>query len=465
MVQASIDIHVVRDIDRGPRRPGHNGLVAQQPRQFLRPWCVAPVRPGETLRRVSVMGDTMLDSVVQWNNLPMTFAEIGLWYVPFSRMPDWMRQIIIGTGYRYLNLADITGITAAVAQGATAAEIAAQGHTTPGLQAILRGWAGEVGGPQAGPQASESVYAPFASHGTYAIAEDWYDLVSNDYDNAVLMSNEPVLSEYTRGATSTNFDVGLAGLDPDPSAVTSLADLIEQLFLLSSSELSWPEYLALAGVDPRQSDHMTHPIMIRHGFVGPMGDGHLVHGAYNAFDNDLQSDSFTSTRQVEGDSDDATSMEWDARIIGQIGQRWNGSVSPGLRFDQPGFIVGTIAWWNELGSAGNYGHMFDATRLTHPGHWGIRQGGGVEEEDFLATQDLYDVTGGAIQDGADSGQTGTGSSVMNMMNLYLHGETAAPLGTDFFRFRGPYGREIPDGLNRMSSRLRAEFDIMSDLVA
>lgn len=464
MTKAGTDISVDRGIDRGRRMPEHKGLIAQQPERFFRPFCVAPVRPGETLLMADVQGDTLLDSIVQYNNLPMTYAEMGLWFVPFSRMPDWMRQIIIGTGFGYLNLADIQGTTAAVAPGANAADIQTQGHQTPGLQSRVRPWAGEIGGNQT-TQQSESVYAPYASHATYAIAEDWYDSDRLDWDQEDLMQNEPVLSPHSRGATRTNFDVGLAGLDPDPSSVTSLADLIEQLFLMTTAEMSWPEYLASHGVDPRNAHHMTHPLMIRHGYVGPMGPGHIVTNGNSAGagDVDIQDDSFSSTRQRENYTNDIN-HDWDARICGSVGQRWNGSVRPNLRFDQPGFIVGTVTWWQETGQVSEYGHLFDATRMTHPGHWGVRQAGGVEEEDFLATQDLYDAAGTAIVNGASSGQTGTGSSVFNLLNLFLHGEVTAPLGGDFFRYRGPMGRLLPEGLVRMSSRFNVRLDIRSDLV-
>lgn len=464
MSKAGTDVVVSRDIQRGNRRPQHLGLIAQQPFTFLRPFAVAPVRPGETLMMADLSGDSIFDSVLQLQNLPMTFAEVGVWYVPFSRLPDWMRQIIIGTGFRYLNFADLQGTTAPAAPGANAADITTQGHTTPGLQSRLRRWAGEVGGNQT-TQQGESVYAPYASHSTFAIAEDWYDLQENDYDNEDLFQNEPILSSYSRGATRTNFDVGLAGLDPDPSATTSLADLIEQLFLMTTAEMSWPEYLASHGVSIRGSDHMTHPLMLRHAYLGPMGPGEVLNDSISAGagDADIQESSFTNTRQRENYTNDIN-HDWDARTVGSIGQRWSGQVKPMLRFDQPGFIVGTITWWFENGSADTYGHMFDATRMTHPGHWGVRQGGGVEEEDFLATQDLYDVAGTAIQDGLSSGQTGAGSSVMNMLNLFLHGETAAPLGEDFFRFRGPFGRELLSQHIRLSSRLSLKLDIKSDLV-
>ena len=71
MPGASRDIPVTRGITRGIRRPQHVGFSAQQPYAYIRPLVAAPVRPGETLEHASILGDSMLGSVMQFQNLPM----------------------------------------------------------------------------------------------------------------------------------------------------------------------------------------------------------------------------------------------------------------------------------------------------------------------------------------------------------------------------------------------------------
>ena len=469
MPGAERNIPVTRDIVRGMRRPQHLGYSATQPYRFIRPLCAAPVRPGETLEEVDMLGETMLDSVMQLQNLPLTWAEAGLWYVPITRLPQWFKQIFIGSQADYQSSADIAGTTAPVAAGANATEISEQGHMTPGLQSHVRPWAGEIGGNQT-TQIAESLYAPYVSHATWAVAGDWYSVPNEDFDENQLFQNEPLVDDYVKSATLQNFDVGLAGLDLDPSSITSVADLLESMYLLTSVERTWAEYLAEFGVSPSSVEGMVHPIMLRHQYLGPTGSPQLDITSSDVASGTVERTGFSNTDQAEqhytvSAGEPAATSHWDARALGFVGTKWDAKVRPRLRFDQPGILLGTLVCWNENGNQGNYGHHFDITRLTHPGHWGARLAGGVEEDDFIATQDLYDVAGTAIQDGNRSSQGGGGSSVMNMLNLFLHGDVAAPNSTDFFRFRGPYGRILDDVLTRPSTRMSYRFKIRSDLVA
>jgi len=423
---------------------------------------LAPVRPGETLAAASITGDTVFDSVVQLQNLPMTYAELGLWFVPFTVLPPWMKAMVIGTPQDFLDHGDIGGTTAPLDGG----PIASQGHTTEGLQTRLRPWAGEVGGNQT-VQQDVSAYAPFASWCTYMIAQDWYDTQGIDWEDEDQFQNEPVVSQYVRGATMSSFTVGSAALDTDPSSITSLAQLVEDLFLLTRTETTWAEYLAQHGVDPRRLQSMTVPLMLQHEYCGNMGSPQFFSNSMTDQAVDLENveaTGFANTHQIEAHltDPDEWSTGWDSRGLGLIGTKWGRSGSPMIRFEQPGFIVGTHVWWGEDGGAQDYGHIFDATRLIKPGNWGHRAAGGIDEEDFITANDLYDTAGTSLQVG-DSDQSG--QNVMNMLNLFLHGEIAAPLGTSFFRYRGPYGRTLGDPLIRMSSRFSGQLHIISDLVA
>ena len=457
MVGANTDVRVDRDIDRGLRSPRHLGLTSQQPERFLRPFMVAPVRPGETLAHVSLQGDSMFDTILQLQNRPMMYQETALWFVPMSTLPEWMKAIIISTPRDAVTHGEISdfGGSAPVATST----IGNQGHQTPGLQSRLRSWAGEIGGNQ-GTQDVSSLYAPFTSHATYRIAQDWYDLDTLDWDNEDLFNNEPILSDYVRGALLSGFDVGNAAVDPSTNtAGLNLSELVEKLFQLTRPETTYAEYLANHGVDPRRMQNMAHPIMIDHQALLPVGSPQLIHsGSETTFDiDDSQSTSFTNTFQNEDHLTDPAelSSQWDARGIGCVGGRISRSGRPMIRFEDAGFIVGTTCWWGETGHDGDFGHHFDANRLISPGHWGSRIAGGLDEEDFIATQTLYDPNGLNVQDGDEAGQTAN-EQVMNMLNLWLHGDIAAPgpNGWAFFRYRGPYGTEVPSALQRVSSRDR-----------
>jgi hypothetical protein len=139
-----------------------------------------------------------------------------------------------------------------------------------------------------------------------------------------------------------------------------------------------------------------------------------------------------------------------------------------VRITDPGLVLGTIVWWHEDGEQQDFGHMFDITRFTHPGHWGNRQGGGVDEEDFIATQSLYQAGGVSLQTGTgfsdEAHGQGTGAYAMNALNLYLNGEVAAPLNFDYFRFRRPYGEILDNGLEDLTTRLSLQLHVLSDIV-
>jgi hypothetical protein len=407
------------------------------------------------------MGDTLFDSVVQLQNAPFSYFEIGAWYVPFTRLPQWMRDIVIASPRQFVETGEITGTGVEVAS----TPITGQGHLTPGLQSRLRGWAGEMGSSQV-TQSSDSTYAPFTSHATWAIADDWYHIPDADWADPDLYQNEPIVSPYVRGALRSGFDVQTTTIDPDPStSVLSLSQIVEDLFLLSRPEMTWAEYLAGHGVDPRFTDSMCMPLMLEHGYLGPQGRPQVFGGTTDTSLTDVENTSFSNTWQAEQHvvPTPDSSTTWDSRGIGTLGSKWSRTARPMIRFEQPGFVVGTCVWWSETGQADNYGHVFDANYMSLPGHWGNRSGTGIDEEDFIAAQTIGNPTGTGSQAGSDDEQD-LGRSVINMLNLYLHGDIAAPLSQDFFRYRGPYGRILGSSLVRCSSRLSGQLQVISDLV-
>jgi hypothetical protein len=398
-------------------------------------------------------------------NAPLAYGEVGLWYVPLSALPEWMKQIPVGT------VKDVGGPQADEVGGthvpATQDTIANQGHRSIGGQHKLRLWAGEVGGDQT-TQDDSSMYVPYVSHATYEVAGAYYDLTARDRQAVALFDNEPILTEYVRGATTNAFDVGEGIADPvtGNTEVSFLSEIIERLYLLTAVEQTYAEYLRMAGVNPLLAGALPLPLYHEHQFFGPMGSPQMHGGISDTANDTADQSSFTATQQTQDliVSQTETAI-WDSRPLSMIGCKWGGFRRRNIRFDEPGIVIGTHVWWEEFGLANDFAHMFDMTRMTHPGHWGNRQGGGVDEEDFIATQSLYDINGQNLQTNVVEGQD-SGAYAFNLLNLYLHGEAAAPApnGTDFFRWRRPYGADLSNALADPSSKFSVQLHFLSDLV-
>lgn len=454
MPGADLSIAVSDLGNNGIRSPRHLGAVFSHGEQLLHPWMIAPVRPGERFLGASIQGTTWLNSVINAVQAPMMWAEIGLWYIPLGSMGEWMTQMITNTGD---DLEDNTGsTTTSRPMGLGLADSANE----PGLQHINRPWAGEVGnGSDLG-----AVYLPVGSRGSYKVASDWYGLNNTPHANVdSRYDSPPQVDEYVMSAARARTDVqGFA--DPDPSSTVSMATLMQDMSLLTRTEITYAEYLAAHGVDPRRAASMSMPLMIEHGYIGAQPDPHFVHGFASSGVNDANdSNSYASTVGGGQAGTASTSLVNAGFVYGQRPmashyKQWDTYRTKAMPIPEPGIILGTVAYWAEEFGVQNAGaSSFDATRLINGSLWGDRSFGGIDEQDFIAVLNLYD-RGGANVDQA----------IYNMLNLYINGDIFGygELTSDNpFAYRDPTGRGYVGAFDRdCTTKLSAQLHILTDMV-
>lgn len=469
---AKLSLPIAPKDPRGMRSPRHTGYIPEERPQQLQPFFAAPLRPGETLKGISIVGHSMLRSVVNIQQAPLAWAEMGVWVIPLSALAPFFLEIVTGTGEDVGETSTpITNVGAGV--GTAANPTSGHGHMTPGLQAKARRWAGELGGTSAGNTVPGSQYAPYVSYGTHKVADDWYDRRDTGarQQDPLLHDLPPHIERFVRGALTSSFDSELVGLDPDVGAATSLADMIEAMFLLTTTEHTYAEYLAAHSVNPRNVASMSRPILLKQGLLQNMNDTSMVFSAHDdATGQGNLENNHAQTEQMSpllGATD--RNLHYDRAAYGVMGHSWTENRRRNLFIEEPSILLGTMTWYPVFAGAGEYSGHFDMTRMTHPGHWGSRIGGGFEEDDFIATQLLYDETGTVLQGGDSSNQTG--DAVFNMLNLFLHGDIASisPLQgadpTSEFRYRQPGGLEWSDRNQGLQTKVSVQLHILSDLVA
>lgn len=181
---------------------------------------------------------------------------------------------------------------------------------------------------------------------------------------------------------------------------------------------------------------------------------------------------FTNYNPVPGDPSNSAFL-YQRGAVGHLQCQWNENRRRNMFITEPGIILGTVCWYSVLGSNSEYAHMFDVTRMTGPGQWGRPSVGGVDEEDFIKRDLLYDRGGQTLQVGDDVGQASgnqTGDAVLNMLNLYLNGDmasvgAASAFPENEFRFYDPAG-DIHIGDNQeVNTRSSTQVHVLSDLVA
>ena len=148
-------------------------------------------------------------------------------------------------------------------------------------------------------------------------------------------------------------------------------------------------------------------------------------------------------------------MMGDVAGLQLVGSRWDVTRERRLIASEPSIILGTMAFWVPEFRTENGGHIMDVTRLVHQGLWGPPN---PDEIDFVSVQDVRGATAPvgtltpAHEPTADpfamEDRDGGGPPfLMNMLNLFLHGDT---FSNDPWRF-GFYGpgqqHAFPSGPN------------------
>lgn len=442
---------------RGLRAPRHLGLVYGHGQSLLQPWMIAPVRPGESFVGGSIQGETWLNSVINAVQAPMMYAEVGLFYIPLVALGPWFARLITATGD---DVEDATSQTASLPGSVDFAD----SPNEPGLQIGQINWAGEPGDSASSDVAAMKV--PLGSRGTYKVAEDFYGL--NNYQGVATdarYDNPPQVDPYINGSGRKRIDLqGFA--DQIPSSSQSLGSLVQSLSLLTKVEVSYADYLAAHGVDPRRSESISMPIMLKHGMLQAQSDPSFVTG----FDttgmvNDAQDDVDTFLETVGGaqagvvaQSGAGNGWVYGMRPMAAFRRTWKMHRRKAIRFTAPGILLGTVVYWVESAVQTDGGAYFDATRLVNGGLWGDRSLGGIEETDFMAVLDYFP------RDGAQDDQ-----SLYNFLNLYVNGDSFA-YGANAddeepFNFLDVSGRVM--GVNNhidVTSKLSAQLYILSDMI-
>ena len=478
MPGATIDLTASGNYPRGLRSPRIISGVSECDRRVLQPFLAHPLRPGESLVGLSVNCDLWLNTLVSWMHRPFLAGEVAFWYLPLSAMHQFFVDLYTGTPQDVIERAvetEATGTAARIAPN----PVTIHGHRYPQLQRAVRRWAGEIGGNSGGNGLAGSEYAPYVSFATYKVAQDWYDLAlpnSAVWEDDNLFDQPPGLGPYIRGALKGGFTAGDDDVDPDPSSATTLSDLIEQMFLLAQPEMTYAEILANHNVSPRRAGGIAQPVMLEHFNLQPMGSPQMF-GNFTAIDQTVleigtgtdPDDSVGATQPIS--SSDRVQQVWDKNMYGMLGMKDFWFRRRSMFVTEPGVLLGTIALYQENFRAADYAHTFDMTRMTHPGHWGRRTAGGIDEEDFLAVQDIFGVDGLGHQAGARQDQVGD-EFMFNLLNLYLHGETvnvgtngADTDGLNHFEFRYPGGGAALTSNNHVNGHISTQLHVLSDLVA
>lgn len=478
--------------DRGLRSPQHVGYVVAAQEQQLLPFMAAPVLPGESLVGMSLRGDSIMRALTMVAQSPLCYADLAYWYIPLSALDRFFVEMYAASGEDKVEAGATTLLNPTSSILNAPNPVSDQGHTTPGLQATVREWAGEIGGQDGSDNRVQgSEYLPLVSWATWKVASDWYDLgvLGSRWGDSDLFDSPPLVERYIRSATSSHFTLGAGALDDITTGggdnIDNLSQIVEKMFLLAQPEMTYPEILAAAGVNVMRNGGiggLALPIMHQQHVIRQQAAGNVMFGKT---DTDLSRDSVlsgssgaaTQIAPVPNDPDGA-SFFYQRSAVGHLSCNWSENRRRNLFIEEPGIILGTICWYSLLNQDSEYAHMFDITRMTGPGHWGRPSPGGVDEEDFVKRDQLYDRLGTGLQAGADIGAIGnqTGDAVLNMLNLYLNGDVSStglaqaatpdqPDPGGQYRFFDPMG-DIHDSRNSsINHRLSTQLHVLSPLVA
>jgi hypothetical protein len=418
-----------------------------------------PLRPGETLLDVSVQGETWINSIVNLPQAPMVYGETGLWIIPMSALPPWFTDIFVE------DVGDI--VRKGGSEYLRGAAIARDDETDEGYQNIgmderSRPWAGELGDGAT----DSTAYVPYVSHSTLRVARDWYGLASAiDYDDASFDNDPPFVAQYVEGARLSSLATDAhVTQDPDPSATLSMWQMLDALFISTTVERTYAEYLAANGVDPRRVEGMSRPVALDHTFFKAQEQPQIIQGDRNDTVVDTEQQHPASTwagaqwDSVTTDTDDG--HIWDMRPFGSLSANIGMRRRRNIFIEEPSILLGTFVYYvNDFADAGQSSN--DITYLSHAGHWGDRSFGDADEEDFM------DVRQFGNRDGS---LAGGGPGYQNLLHLYLHGDSFFHHGpgsgatVDTLAFREPGGSVYTDYNASVTAKMSCQLAIASDLV-
>jgi hypothetical protein len=447
------------------------------------------VRPGESIRGLSLQGESMLRKMIQPAQMPLTYCEIGLWRVPIAALgTDFMEIIAKGARDVYENIRASRGVVAGSTGIPVGASTTSQGAEQRGLEYRHRPWAGEPGYADADATSDDSHYAPYVSHGTYLIAQSYYDIdwfampVSSTSDD--LFEEPPKLGPFIRGSSQMSVSDVTSELDTFDST-DGIGALLERVSVLEGSERTWSEYLAANGTPPHMATSIPQPLLVEQGLISPYGSPQLPHVAWQ----DTQTENFTGSNSqniqpdntrhqrilITADTDKDLYYLADEAGLSVAGRTWKRFRTRDMRIWEPSIIIGTALWWKVATEPKDFVHVMDATKFISRQHWGDTGTGDLDESDFIAVSAYRDNVGlaGTVDD------TGNLSSdearVANHLNHYLHGDTfsyptggqdffGTLLSGDEFTYRASFGQASFDANRTVNHKLSARLHIATDLV-
>jgi len=443
--------------ERGLRMPTHTWLCEADPRE-LRPLFAAPLRPNETLVGLRLRADVMTQQMmkVAWFN-PVE-VELAVWKVPISVLgEEFMKLMVADAEDSVGSFSTVAGSGVPVGNPSTAV----QGATTPQAhQARVRPWAGEIGQAGALPTDNESLYTPYVSESMYRVATSYYEVEqSGDPTQAGLQGgttttlsgsvdlyeHPPVIGPHIRGATLSGIAIGGTPGSQDTEEFSPFFDSIsqwaERLSLMSKPNQTYAEWLGSFGVNASRIATLPEPVMIQRKLFQRIG---TPQGWMENVGTTTASDFIDSHGQALFTAIDTATTDFrvwrDTAGSALMGASFDVTRGRRLMIDEPSILLGTWVYWLWHNSEGEYTHMFDLTRMTHGSHWG-NPTGGIDESDFLTVQRLFTQDGATLQTSEETGAVGP--LAMNMLNLYLHGDSFSNTNENFNWFhpgRGSYDR-------------------------
>jgi hypothetical protein len=455
-------VDVASKPNMGVRGPRHNGFLYGVDFQRLHPWMMAPVRPGEVLEGVSLQGETWLDDLISYVHAPITYVEDVVWYVPLSALPSWFKTVFTATA-KDLDEGDGTGAGTEFRGSALRASLDATNDESYGSVGLLSGeraWAGQAG----------SSYVPYPMHCVAAIADAWYERRASGSGDITDVGDDilepPRVGAWIQSMGVERFAVGAT---QDPNLDATLGAALEAVFLFSKTEMSYAEYLAGNGIDPRFVEGIPKPLMVDQSVLTPhqsggnaLDDFADVGASFNGegwpATGFLRSAPWDTSGTLVGDID--AGWVWAQGPVGQLHSTVRRTARRRLRIEEPGFIVGTTVLYDSAVGSGeaNGGHFFDCIFMRNGGLWADRSSGDVNESSMVFIDSPQDRDGVA--------QTGS-PFVQNVNNLFFHGEAfqyhngATSVG-NAFGYYDPFGRQVTSiqGVMKRSCQLRVRSDLV-----